>query len=101
MVKKNCWEFMQCGREPGGALVDEFGVCPAAIIQVLDGFNNGKYGGRACWALGGTMCFGAVQGTFARKISNCLYCEFFKLVHQEEGGNLVSTKDILKKIQEG
>jgi len=28
--KKNCWEFMKCGREPGGVNAIELGVCRAA-----------------------------------------------------------------------
>lgn len=96
---KNCWEVKKCGREPGGANVDEFGVCPAAVAEKLHGINNGKNGGRACWAMSGTMCFGSVQGTFARKIGNCLHCEFFELVKKEEGNGLVSTKDILEILK--
>jgi len=40
MKKLNCWEFKQCGREAGGAHVDEFGVCPATKEQRLDGVHG-------------------------------------------------------------
>ena len=99
MVKKNCWEFMECGREPGGTVVDELGVCPAAVEKKLDTFNQGKNGGRSCWGVSGTMCFGYVEGSFAKKIGNCMHCEFFKIVQQEEGNEWVSTKDILGKLK--
>ncbi len=99
MAKKNCWEFKKCGRECGGANEKELGVCPVAVEERLDTLNHGKNAGRACWAVSGSMCFGSVQGTFAKKINSCLHCDFFKLVKQEEGSNLVSTKDILQKIR--
>ena len=46
IVKLNCWEFMKCGRQPGGEKVDELGVCPASIEPRTDGTNSGKMGGR-------------------------------------------------------
>ena len=85
MARKNCWEVKKCGRQPGGEKVEEFGVCPAAIHGEYDGKNGGKYGGRYCWAIVGTLCHGEIQGTFAMKISNCLYCKFLKQVNEEEG----------------
>ena len=98
-MKKNCWEVKKCGREPGGANEQELGVCPAAVEQKLDGINRGKNGGRACWAIGGTMCFGAVQGSFAKKIGSCMHCDFLEQVKNEEGADWVSTKDILAKLK--
>jgi hypothetical protein len=98
MKKKNCWEVKKCGREIGGSKVDELGVCPVSIAEKLDGLNQGKNGGRACWAVAGTMCFGYVQGTFAKKIGDCLLCDFFEQVKQEEGAEWVSTREILEKL---
>jgi hypothetical protein len=98
-MKKNCWEVKKCGREPGGANEQELGVCPAAVEQKLDGINRGKNGGRACWAIGGTMCFGVLQGTFAKKIGSCMHCDFLEQVKKEEGADWVSTKDILSKLK--
>ncbi len=80
-----CWEFKECGREQGGKLVAEMGLCPAAEAQEHDGLNSGKNGGRICWAITGTFCGGVVQGTHAQKISNCLVCDFFKQTKAEEG----------------
>ncbi len=85
MAKTNCWEFKKCGRQPGGAKAHELGVCAASVDTATDGVNGGKHGGRICWAVTGTLCGGKVQGTFARKIGNCLLdCPFFKSVMVEE-----------------
>jgi len=99
MPKLNCWEFKKCGREPGGAKAVELGVCPAATEVRTHGTNSGQNGGRACWALTGTLCGGQVQGTFAMKLGNCIGCEFFRLVAAEEGPDHESAKDILTKLR--
>jgi hypothetical protein len=97
-MKQNCWEFKQCGRQPGGAKSAELGICPAATEVRLTGTNSGKNGGRACWAITGTLCGGKAQGTFANKVGNCLKCEFYQLVGAEEGSNHESAKEILAKL---
>lgn len=83
--KANCWEYNKCGREPAGKKVDELGVCPAAIDHSFDNINGGKNGGRVCWAIAGTFCAGAIQGSFADKRDSCLSCTFFKTVNDEDG----------------
>ena len=83
--RENCWEYMCCGREPGGNRAKEFGVCPAATIEDLDGYNGGHHGGRFCWAVAGTFCGGEIQGDFAEKIGSCYRCNFFQYVKLEEG----------------
>ncbi len=98
MAKINCWQLKRCGREPDGARVQEFGVCPAATITRLDGVNHGSNGGRACWAIAGTLCGGQVQGTFAAKLPTCLSCDFYQLVRDEEQGDLTSAREILVLI---
>lgn len=80
----NCWEYMKCGREPGGTKVNEFGICPAAADLSFDGINSGICGGRICWAVAGTFCDGKVQGTFAEKRESCMSCSFYKTVQEEE-----------------
>lgn len=85
-AKLNCWEFMKCGREPGGKKTTELGVCPAAMSNPkADGVNDGKNGGRICWALVGTFCGDKIQGEFAEKQVTCLNCDFFQKVKEEEG----------------
>ena len=97
-MKLNCWEQMDCGREPGGRNVDEFGVCPASVEERLDGVHSGGHGGRACWAIAGTFCEGEVQGTHAEKERTCLACEFYKLVRKEEQRGFLRTPEIVKKL---
>ncbi len=97
--KLNCWDFKKCGRVPGGAKVEELGVCVASTEIRANGVNNGKNAGRACWAVAGTLCGGVVQGTFAMKLGNCLKCDFYKLVMKEEGSTHQKAKDILKKLE--
>ena len=98
MATLNCWEFKKCGREPGGAKVADLGVCPASTEPRVDGMNQGRQGGRVCWAVTGTFCGGKVQGTFAMKLANCMECEFYKLVAEEESGNYSKAKDILARL---
>jgi protein phosphatase len=86
MKKKiNCWEYMKCGRHPGGDKVDKLGLCPAATDPIYDGFNQGDSAGRACWIVSGTFCDGKIQGSFADKQDSCKNCAFYKKIHAEEG----------------
>jgi hypothetical protein len=98
-MSKNCWEAKSCGRQPGGLKVSEFGVCSAAVETRVNGMNNGKNGGRVCWAIAGTLCGGKVQGSFASKVANCMTCDFYKSVKSEEGASCVLTKDVLDRIK--
>ena len=90
--KKHCWEFMECGREPGGSNVDEFGICPASTTLRYDKINGGNFAGRFCWFVSGTLCNGFIQGTFATKIKNCINCPFFLDVARQEGKSIVFIK---------
>lgn len=83
--RENCWQHRQCGREPGGSLAAELGVCPAATADKYDGINGGRNGGRFCWFVAGTFCLDEVQGTFATKFESCLKCSFLREVLREEG----------------
>lgn len=95
----NCWEFKNCGREPGGSRVDSLGACPAATEKRADGCNKGKNGGRCCWAIAGTLCGNAVQGCFASKVGNCMRCDFFLKVCREEGTEFMSAIEVIKKLR--
>lgn len=92
MSKQNCWELKKCGREPGGAKTADLGVCPAASDTSSDGLNNGRNGGRICWAVAGTFCGGKVQGNYAQKSVSCMSCEVFKQVKAEEGATFLLLK---------
>ncbi len=100
-MKQNCWEFKKCGREQGGIKSAEFGVCPAALSTKVNNVHNGKNGGRCCWAVSGTLCGGSVQGTFAHKVGNCMSCDFYKIVINEErsSGSLKNATDILNMLK--
>lgn len=97
--KLNCWEYIQCGREPQGTKTGESGVCPASEDSSFDGINSGKQAGRICWAVAGTLGKGKRQGSFAEKRSTCLQCNFYKMVQIEEGKENIDTK-FLKFISE-
>jgi len=92
MARINCWEFKKCGRELGGSKSDDLGVCPAATDTNVNGINTGKNGGRCCWVVAGTLCGGAVQGVFAEKLANCVTCEFYKKVLNEESEFVMYTE---------
>jgi hypothetical protein len=97
----NCWEYKKCGREAGGFKSEEFGICPVFLEDSVNGINNGKNGGRCCWVVAGSFCGGKIQGTFADKVTNCLFCDFYKLVWKEEQEKGYKTPvEILKILKE-
>lgn len=100
LTKYNCWEYMKCGREPGGINVKELGVCPASTETKVDGFNQGINGGRACWAIVGTLCKGEVVGKLASKLVDCAECDFFSLVIDQQGPDYQGASEILKALQD-
>lgn len=95
LPKLNCWQYMRCGRQAGGAHVQDQGLCPASREQAVDGLHGGTCGGRVCWAISGTLCGGTVQGSFAGKIENCMECDFYRLVRSEEGRVFESIDSIM------
>ncbi len=98
-MKKNCWEVMCCGREPGGTKAKELGICPVTTDRRLHGTHGGKNAGRACWVIAGTFCEDKVQGTFAQKYQDCTACEFYRMVLKEEGTGHQSSLVLLKKLR--
>lgn len=98
-AKENCWEFKKCGREVGGARVSDLGVCPVSVENRLQGIHGGSKAGRACWVIAGTLCEGALQGTFAKKYENCRTCEFYNKVKDEEGGTFELSISLLNKLK--
>lgn len=84
MSRVNCWEFKQCGRQPGGDKADELGICPATEARKLHGIHGGVNAGRACWIVAGTMCGGKAVGTFAQELGNCWKCDFYVAVRSRE-----------------
>jgi hypothetical protein len=72
---ENCWEFKHCGREPGGPMADESGICPVITAAYADGMNRGINGGRICWV---------IMGRCVRDEGRCIDCDLFNLLEQEE-----------------
>jgi len=99
MAKQNCWGFKKCMRGPGGAKVSELGACPAAMETKVNGIHDGKNSGRCCWVIAGTLCGGKAQGTFAIKALDCMNCDFYKQVKEEEGKNFAFTTKIFEKLE--
>lgn len=85
----------------GGVNAGTLGVCPATLPNQLDGVNHGRHAGRCCWAISGTLCEGEVQGTFARKLLDCLNCEFLKQVNLDEGREFILTPKKSEGEREG
>jgi len=91
VLKKNCWEFTGCGKEPGGPNVEHEGECPTASRVSMNGINHGMNGGRYCWRVPSTLCpahGGSIVPNWADKMKRCLVCDFFNLVREEEEGYL-------------
>jgi len=98
--KKNCWEVMKCGREPGGQKIKELGACPVPVYDQLNGAHGGINAGRVCWIVAGTMCGGEIEGSFAKKYEDCRKCPFYHLVRNEEGDQFLITVDLIKWFSE-
>lgn len=99
-IKQNCWEYTNCGREPYGRNVKEFGVCPAATETKLHGVHDGVNGGRCCWVVAGTLCHGKKQGAFAHKYNGCKDCGFYQSVQYENFDNFQVSSFLLKRLRE-
>jgi len=99
-MKKNCWEFKGCGREPGGKNSSALGVCPATTDDRLNGVHEGKNGGRTCWMIAGTLCGGKVQGTFGMKYKNCEVCDFYQKIREEEKTRFQLSVILLQKLKQ-
>ncbi len=99
MSKINCWEYHQCGREPGGANAARLGVCLGATASFVDGINDGQNAGRCCWTIAGTFCHGQAQGTFSNKYGICKECDFYRSVEQEQGYGFALKASILETLR--
>jgi hypothetical protein len=81
-TKLNCWEFMNCGREPGGVLSATCGVCPVATAFQCDGANGGQAAGRTCWRISHSPGLNGQRNNLPR-LSTCLSCAFYRRVQFE------------------
>lgn len=94
-MKKNCWEVKGCERCTT-ILADE--SCPVCKESKLHGVHGGVNGGRACWAIPHSKCGGSTQGSFGCKFANCMACDFYKMVKEEEQGGFQLSATILSKL---
>ena len=99
-MKKNCWEYFNCGREVGGTNTNELGICPASTRLINIGVNHGSHAGRSCWTVEGTLCNKSIQGEIEEKLLGCINCSFFKLVNDEEGREFILLSEELVKKDE-
>ncbi len=65
-----------------------------------NGINGGKNAGRICWLIANTMCRGDNATTFEDMITTCTECDFYKLVKEEEGNQLMLSLDMLQETYE-
>ncbi len=79
--KLNCWEYQNCGREPGGTMADDLGICPVATAMRYDGDNSGRAGGRVCWTIPVSSSNPSLKSCVDKACSDCA---FFRRVQFEE-----------------
>jgi hypothetical protein len=96
MERRNCWEVIACGREPGGEHVEDRGVCPAAMPSEYDGLHGGTHAGRFCWIVAGPDCESGTHGCMAQTLHHCIHCQFLKQVNEEEGSKFALTANRAK-----
>jgi hypothetical protein len=82
-AKLNCWEFRNCGMEPGGIFSKIHGECPVPKLMKYDGINGGTGAGRICWTLNSANSKTGAMICRNNRIS-CLHCEFYLRVQGEE-----------------
>lgn len=98
MAGKNCWEFMNCSKTNPEVVKNGCNTCPALTNRATDGINGGKAGGRACWAIVGTLAREGARGYHAGKRKSCIDCEFYQSVQTEEGNRFLTGSDLAEFI---
>ena len=83
-ARLNCWQFKNCGREPGGDKVLTRGPCPVALEMAADGIHNGKNGGRCCWVITNSVYEGNTPGFCLERSRKCRECDFYLFVEKAE-----------------
>lgn len=93
-MKLNCWQYNHCGREPHGSRAGDLGVCPAALESRLDGVHGGVNGGRACWAVAGSLCHVGENGASFDHQAICRQCTFRSSVRRREGATFLDLEQL-------
>jgi two-component system, NtrC family, sensor kinase len=74
MLKKNCWDIMQCHQKK----------CPA--------YKNYHH---RCWYLAGTLCLSCVEGEYAKRLNSCQQCRVYKRCSGDEIQSLAESFDAM------
>ncbi|MBC8442111.1 MAG: PAS domain-containing protein [Deltaproteobacteria bacterium] len=74
MLKKNCWDIMQCNQKE----------CQA--------YENKHH---RCWYLAGTLCSSCVEGEYAKRIDSCQQCQVYKQCSGDEIQSLAESFDAM------
>ena len=59
------------------------------IESECDDTNGSLYAERFCWAVTGAIFGGVQQGSYERKLMDCLACDFLTQVNEDEGRNFI------------
>jgi len=82
-AKINCWEFNNCGMEPGGIFAEIYGACPVPQMMKYDGVNGGRGAGRTCWMVMNSGTNSELPVCRNNRLT-CHHCTFFQRVQSEE-----------------
>lgn len=85
MNKHNCWDFMKCGRGPGGDKVSKEAICPVAAEAAAHTLNGGINGGRLCWIIAESNGGENIRCSVNHNKNSCFSCQFRFKVNSEEG----------------
>ncbi len=91
--KLNCWEYLNCGLEPGGIFSKIHGPCPIPQMMRHDGANGGRGAGRVCWEVMPKLS--REQHLICRnRWQSCVNCRFYARVLREIECPAVESEDI-------
>ncbi|MFH2036667.1 MAG: two-CW domain-containing protein [Candidatus Zixiibacteriota bacterium] len=83
--KLNCWEYHNCGMEPGGMFADiKNNPCPIPSLFKFDGINDGRGAGRYCWMIQDKTAGGNHEFICRNSNKSCCHCPFYIRVQNEE-----------------
>jgi len=82
--KLNCWEFRNCGMEPGGVFSKIHGACPVSLSMKHDGRNGGRAAGRVCWEIMDNPNKLQSEPSCRSNRIPCCQCSFYNRVNYEE-----------------
>lgn len=81
----NCWEVLGCGQGPDETLRPGTERCPVPSAAAYAAINDGRAGGRICWAVPGALCRRGLPVELSVEQKPCASCSFFAQVRREQG----------------